>query len=92
MEEFNILTLSYIIPIFSLMTLIYRFFIFKYWDVEIVVFGIVLGWIPVLNLLTGLAALFCFFGDLSDTSKAWQLEGKDLENFAIERVRGGWEY
>lgn len=92
MPEFNLLTLSVIIPTFSLLALVYRRLVFKYWDVEFVVFGMIIGIIPIINILTGLSVLGCFFGDIKDSSKAWSLDEKGLEAFAIERVSGGWEY
>ncbi len=92
MENFDILTLSYLIPIFSLLGLVYRFLIFKYWDIEILTFGVVLGWIPILNVMIAFAVIFCFIGDFIDTPKTWNMTTQELNDFAIQRTSGGWEY
>lgn len=91
MIEFNLIHLSIFIPLFSLVALVYRRLVFKYWDIEFVIFGIIIGSIPIINILTGLAIVACFIGDLRDTLKAWSLEGKELDDFAMARVSGGWE-
>jgi hypothetical protein len=88
MENFNLLYFSIIIPIFSLLALFYRLIIFKQFDLQIVIFGIVLGAVPLVNLIVLVPVLFLFIADMLDTPKALALDSNQLEKFALERTSG----
>lgn len=84
----DLLYFSIIVPIISLFLLMYRYLIFKYYDQESLAFGIILGFIPILNLVIGIFTIVILIHDITITPKFLKLKKQNRKKFIQSRFGG----
>jgi len=78
MAYFEFIGITFVI---GLIHLLYRRFIFKFWDEESIIYFFILGIIPGFNILYGVGCLFLLLTDIEDTHKVKGMTDIEREKY-----------